>query len=241
MDPVGALGPIIRGDPIEAMETAKQIIGHKLEVDPAILESISLDTLANKWSRISAIYVLGFLGDKSVVPSLVRVLSDPVELLEIRTHAAEALGNIGDPLAIPSLIRELDKSESPQLRKWCRYALKEIDPNSYFKPISNNRPKASRPRKYDALREYLAQQSADECELSFDEIELMIGSELPASAEKSYWWSNVRSRSHGRVQREAWRAAGYDAFLIPGSFRVKFRRTGPEGDRRSDDSSAQAN
>jgi len=223
MDPVGALEPIIRGDPIEAMETAKQIIGHKLEVDPTLLESISLDPLANEWSRISAIYALGFIGDKSIVPSLVRVLSDPNEFLEIRTHAAEALGNIGDPMAIPLLINILDKSESPQLRKWCKYALREIDPNVHSKLIGH-RSKVSRPSKYESLREYLTHQSADEFELTFREIELIIGSKLLASAENSYWWSNVRSRSHGRVQRKAWRAAGYDAFLVAGAFRVKFRR-----------------
>jgi hypothetical protein len=37
------------------------------------------------------------------------------------------------------------------------------------------------------------------------------------------WWANVVNPEHGRVQREAWRAAGYDAFLLPCS-RVKFQK-----------------
>jgi hypothetical protein len=77
--------------------------------------------------------------------------------------------------------------------------------------------------KYDPLRDHLAQQSFREFQLTFREIEDVIGFSLPPSAERPQWWSNVQGPST-HVQREAWRQAGYDAFLIAGSRRVKFRR-----------------
>jgi hypothetical protein len=65
---------------------------------------------------------------------------------------------------------------------------------------------------YDPLRDFLKQQKFREIELSFARIEQIIGRRLPRSAE--------------RPQREAWRAAGSDAFLIAGSRKVQFRRVG---------------
>lgn len=50
--------------------------------------------------------------------------------------------------------------------------------------------------------------------LSFREIEEVLGSSLPRSAERPQWWANVTNRETTHVQREAWRRAGYDAFLI---------------------------
>ena len=77
---------------------------------------------------------------------------------------------------------------------------------------------------YDALRDYLKHVVYREIELTFREIEKIIGRPLPKSAERSQWWEN--SKAPGHTQREAWRAAGFDAFLIAGSRRVKFRRVG---------------
>ena len=77
--------------------------------------------------------------------------------------------------------------------------------------------------RYDLLRDYLMQQTHREFELSFREIEQILGLSLPQSAERPQWWANtVATTSH--VQREAWRQAGYDAFLVAGSRRVKFSR-----------------
>jgi len=109
------------------METAKQIIGHKLPVDPQSLEAILLDRSSRKWARIAAIYSLGFLGERSAVPALLRILSDHREPIGIRAHAAEALGNINDAAAVPILARVLKQETSPSLRQWCIYALEEID------------------------------------------------------------------------------------------------------------------
>ena len=78
--------------------------------------------------------------------------------------------------------------------------------------------------KYDPLRDYLRRQRANELELSFADIERKLGAMLPNSAALPQWWANVTDTNTSHVQREAWRAAGYDAFLILGKDRVRFRR-----------------
>jgi hypothetical protein len=78
--------------------------------------------------------------------------------------------------------------------------------------------------KYDPLRDYLLKQHLRELVLSFREIELILAFNLPASAYRPQWWANVEGETT-HVQREAWRDAHYDAFLIRGSNKVQFRRT----------------
>ncbi|MGO9391690.1 DUF7662 domain-containing protein [Rhodoblastus sp.] len=77
--------------------------------------------------------------------------------------------------------------------------------------------------KYSALRDHLQKQHLSTFELTFKEIEEIIEGSLPASASRPQWWANVAGPS-SHVQREAWRAAGYDAFLISGRNRVKFQK-----------------
>jgi len=81
-------------------------------------------------------------------------------------------------------------------------------------------------RKYAPLRDYLQRQRASEFELTFKEIETIIGSRLPTSAERPQWWANPSDPDTTHVQGEAWRAASYEAFLISGSDKVKFRKSG---------------
>jgi hypothetical protein len=69
--------------------------------------------------------------------------------------------------------------------------------------------------KYDLLRDHLMRQTHREFDLTFRQIEDIIGTSLPRSADRRQWWANLRGTST-HVQREAWRAAGYDAFLIKG-------------------------
>lgn len=76
--------------------------------------------------------------------------------------------------------------------------------------------------KYDLLRDYLSNQRHREFALTFSEIEKILGFKLPDSAERPQWWANQVAA--GRPQREAWRAAGYDAFLSGNSRKVTFRR-----------------
>ena len=78
--------------------------------------------------------------------------------------------------------------------------------------------------KYDPLRDYLKRQRAEEFEMSFAEVERKIGYMLPKSANLPQWWSNTTDPATTHVQRKAWGDAGYDAFLIAGSDRVRFKR-----------------
>jgi hypothetical protein len=80
---------------------------------------------------------------------------------------------------------------------------------------------------YDPLRDYLKGHEFQELELSFPKIEEIMGRPLPRSADRPQWWANQVAA--GRPQREAWRAAGFDAFLIAGSRKVRFRRVSGQG------------
>lgn len=83
---------------------------------------------------------------------------------------------------------------------------------------------SARANKYGALASWLSRQQGSEFTVSFDELERATGIDFPHSAERPQWWANTRS-AHTNVQREAWRSAGYDAFLIAGQRRVRFVRT----------------
>jgi hypothetical protein len=77
--------------------------------------------------------------------------------------------------------------------------------------------------KYAPLRRYLKRQKHSEIILTFGEIEEIIDAPLPKNAATPQWWANIVNPDHGHVQREAWRAAGYDAFLLLPS-KVKFQK-----------------
>lgn len=75
---------------------------------------------------------------------------------------------------------------------------------------------------YDPLRDYLRIQELYEFELPFSEIEQITGRLLPEGAYRPQWWSNNKG---GKLpQRDAWRNAGFEAFLIVRERRVRFRR-----------------
>jgi hypothetical protein len=90
----------------------------------------------------------------------------------------------------------------------------------WIRPVST--AAASRPTsRYSPFEAYLSDQAAVEFTLSFDEIEAILGASLPVSATRPQWWANTVD-AHTNVQREAWRAAGYEAFLIAGRRQVRF-------------------
>jgi hypothetical protein len=61
--------------------------------------------------------------------------------------------------------------------------------------------------KYEPLKRYLEAADETEVPLSFEQIEQIIGSPLPASARKhAAWWSNSPV---GHVNAQAWLQAGY--------------------------------
>lgn len=78
--------------------------------------------------------------------------------------------------------------------------------------------------KYDPLCGYLRRQRLPEFELTFAEIERVIGAMLPGSAARPQWWANVTDPDTAHVQCRAWSDAGYEAFLVVGKDRVRFKR-----------------
>ena len=79
--------------------------------------------------------------------------------------------------------------------------------------------------KYDPLCRYLRRQGLAEFELSFAEMERVISGMLPGRATRPQWWANVHDPDFPHVQRRAWADAGYEALLIVGKDRVRFKRT----------------
>jgi hypothetical protein len=77
---------------------------------------------------------------------------------------------------------------------------------------------------YDALRDYLKQQTRLELVLSYEEIEEIIGDSLPRAAHRASWWDSLRSPQEKMPQREACLAAGYVATRMPDVASVRFRR-----------------
>ena len=78
--------------------------------------------------------------------------------------------------------------------------------------------------KYHPLRDYLREQTSPLLELTFIEIERIIGKPLPPSADARRWWISGRNSQQNPLWQEAWRSAGYDATLLPSLDRVEFRR-----------------
>jgi HEAT repeat protein len=117
---------LLTGDPVEAMEAAKQIIGRKGVLAPALLLEVAENRKYRRWSRVGAVYALGFLEFKPSVPSLIRILQDSRESLSLRCHAAEALGNTQDSRAIAVIDQVMTRDEPSSLKKWCIYALSQI-------------------------------------------------------------------------------------------------------------------
>jgi len=78
--------------------------------------------------------------------------------------------------------------------------------------------------KYDPLRKYLSRQRSDDFELTFAEIERVLLAFLPHSAKQPQWWANAVGLSSSSVQHGAWHEAGFEAFLVQGKDRVRFRR-----------------
>jgi hypothetical protein len=77
---------------------------------------------------------------------------------------------------------------------------------------------------YGALRDFLLQQKQMELVLSFEQIEEIIGAELPRAAQRASWWDTLRSPEMQMPQREACLAAGFTATRQPDGKSVKFKR-----------------
>jgi hypothetical protein len=77
--------------------------------------------------------------------------------------------------------------------------------------------------KYDPLGAYLRRKKNAVLELSFADIERVIGAMLPNSASAPQWWEDEGAERR-QIQCRAWHDAGYDALLVKGRDRVIFRR-----------------
>lgn len=84
----------------------------------------------------------------------------------------------------------------------------------------------SRPSKYDPLIDHLRSQEANEIELTFSEIDTLLGDKLPAAAlQYPAWWANSPTDpTHSWARR--WTAAGWRARIDLANQRVAFERSG---------------
>ena len=82
---------------------------------------------------------------------------------------------------------------------------------------------------YDALRDYLKQQSLPELVLSFEQIEEIIDAALPRAAHRASWWETLRSPQEKMPQREACLEGGYIATRLADGKSVRFKRIVKKG------------
>jgi hypothetical protein len=87
--------------------------------------------------------------------------------------------------------------------------------------------------KYTPLYEYLKKQTADDFVLTYEEIEDILGFDLPRSADKAAWWDDDTPH-HPREQAEAIRKGGYDSRRVPEGGKVRFRKNSVFGYRDTD-------
>ncbi|MCH4269636.1 MAG: hypothetical protein LKF80_14660 [Brevundimonas sp.] len=78
--------------------------------------------------------------------------------------------------------------------------------------------------KYDPLSRYLSRQKAKAFELSFSEMERLIGALLPKAAAKPEWWRGHPVPDPRAVHLTAWRSHSLRASLLPGQDRVRFEK-----------------
>ena len=79
--------------------------------------------------------------------------------------------------------------------------------------------------KYDPLQMHLTGQRGQQVQLSFQEIEKIIGQPLPQAAYRyEWWWSNEDLRTTTHVQCRAWQEAGYEAKVQLARQAVTFTR-----------------
>lgn len=85
--------------------------------------------------------------------------------------------------------------------------------------------------KYLPLERFLSSQDGDVVEMSFEDIENVIGDRLPPVSRKHRaWWSNNSTNS---VMTAAWLRAGFKSERVDmGGEKVVFRRTATADDRR---------
>ena len=77
--------------------------------------------------------------------------------------------------------------------------------------------------KFDPLRDYLLKEKRTDFILTFEEIEEILGFDLPRSAQRAEWWDDDTIH-HPKLQAQAIRQAGYDSRRTPDGTKVRFRK-----------------
>ena len=80
-------------------------------IDPAISEQVVLGMARDERPAVreAALYILGLMGAKGAVPTLIQALHDPEE--SVRLQAAKALGRTGSPDAVQALLTVLPEAD----------------------------------------------------------------------------------------------------------------------------------
>lgn len=81
--------------------------------------------------------------------------------------------------------------------------------------------------KYDALEAHLRRQKAASYEMTFRDIERILGALLPKRAYRAEWWANDEAPAALRAQCGSWLRSRYRAELLKGDERVCFTRFAP--------------
>lgn len=76
--------------------------------------------------------------------------------------------------------------------------------------------------KYDRLSDFLSAASGDSVDLTFGQVEVLVGALPPSALVHSAWWSNEEDGQH--VQAHAWTRAGWTANVNLERRRVSFSR-----------------
>jgi hypothetical protein len=84
---------------------------------------------------------------------------------------------------------------------------------------------------FDPLRDFLMRQTVPELVLSLDQIEEMLGFDLPRASHRASWWDTTRAPDEKMPQREACLAAGYIATRLPDGKGVRFKKIRPQRSR----------
>jgi hypothetical protein len=78
--------------------------------------------------------------------------------------------------------------------------------------------------KYDPLESHLRRQKSATYEMSFRDIERILGGLLPKSAHRPEWWANEQDSETRHVQCKAWLRAGYRAYPRTDAETIRFER-----------------
>jgi len=84
--------------------------------------------------------------------------------------------------------------------------------------------------KYDPLEGHLRRQKTVTYEMTFRDIERVLGGLLPKGAQRPEWWANEQNPATRHMQRHAWLRAGFRATPHNDAETVRFDRMTPAAD-----------